>query len=253
MVGEGMVISQSLLHGAGAGGLRLSLPHCAAGADRAVLLTPPTPLTLCLPRIQSPAWCTLALGKRLSVLPYVVTAGLSVQPHFRENLLLLQTESLCPGREPLGWWMQAGFVFSHSYSRETAALSSCRLSLWPSHCTWGWQTQAGSVLSCSHPGREPLLQLRTEPLTYHRTRAGSPPPQEPEKGAGPSPKKAPQLEIGSLSVSVRGLSLVQLQSCTSLAALSLPFVSLKKGVPPLHAHVAFFYIPQVAVTPLSFF
>ena len=167
----GMVIPESLLHGAGPGGLSLSCPYYAAGTDRVVLLSLPTPLTLCLPRIQSPAWCTLALGKRLSVLPYVVTAGLSVQPHFRENLLLLQTESLCPGREPIGWWMQAGFVFSHSYSRETAALSSCRLSLWPSHCTWGWQTQAGSVLSHSPPGRELLSPAVDSASDLPRTQA----------------------------------------------------------------------------------
>ena len=65
--GREMVIPQSLLHGAGPSGLSLSCPHCATGADRVVLLTPPTPLTLHLARVQSPAPCALALGKHLSV------------------------------------------------------------------------------------------------------------------------------------------------------------------------------------------
>ena len=69
-----MVISQSLLHGARPSGLHLSHPPCALGADRAVL-APPTPLILCLARIQIPAPCTLALRKRLSVWRYVVLSG----------------------------------------------------------------------------------------------------------------------------------------------------------------------------------
>ena len=62
-----MVIPQSLLQGARPGGLSLSRPHCAPGADGVVLLTLPTPLTPRLARIQSPAVCTLAPGKHLSV------------------------------------------------------------------------------------------------------------------------------------------------------------------------------------------
>ena len=51
-------------------------------------------------------------------------------------------------------------------------------------------------------GGSHFLQLRTETLTYTRTQAWLPSPQVLEKGAGPSPKKAPQLEMGCLSVSV---------------------------------------------------
>ena len=53
----------------------LSRPHCAVGADRVVFLSPPAPLTLRLARIQSPASCALAPGKRLLVRQYVVPAG----------------------------------------------------------------------------------------------------------------------------------------------------------------------------------
>ena len=84
-------------------------------------------------------------------------------------------------------------------------------------------------------------------------RAGSPPPQVCEEGAGSSLKKAPQLEIRSLSVSVQGLYPVQIWSYNSLASLSLPLVSLQKAVPPLHAHAAFFLnLPHFTVTHLSF-
>ena len=70
-----MVICQSLLHGAGPSGLSLSRPHCAMGADGVVPLSPLTPLTLPLARIQSPTLCALELGKCLSVQQSVVPAG----------------------------------------------------------------------------------------------------------------------------------------------------------------------------------
>ena len=91
-----MVIPQSLLHSAGSGGFCLSLPHCTVGAGGAVLLSPPTPLTLRLARFQSPAPCAVALGKRLSVWPDLWSQlALSVPLHFMEDsLLLLWTEPL---------------------------------------------------------------------------------------------------------------------------------------------------------------
>ena len=164
-------------------------------------------------------------------------------------------------------------VLCHRTSGRTA-FSYCRLSCPPRRCR---QTQAGFVFSHSTPGRrlpfpnadctlcpgtEPrdgghrqvlyyraaiqggshFFQLWTEPLTYHGTQApGSPPPQVCKQEASPSPKKAPQLEIESLSVSVRGLSPVQIESCTSPSALSLPFVSSQKRVLPLRAHVTFLF------------
>ena len=42
----------------------------------------------------------------------------------------------------------------------------------------------------------------------------------------------------------RGFSLVQIQSYTSTASLSLPFVSPQKGIPPLHAYAAHFIFPS---------
>ena len=83
-----MAIPQSLLRGPG--GLRLSHPHCAVGPDGAVLLAPPTPLTLDLAGNQRPAPCALTLGKRLSVWHNMWSQlALSVPQHFREGCLLL--------------------------------------------------------------------------------------------------------------------------------------------------------------------
>ena len=42
---------------------------------------------------------------------------------------------------------------------------------------------------------------------------------------------------------VHGFSLVQIQSYTSIAYLSLPFVSLQKGIPSLHSYAAHFISP----------
>ena len=111
-----MVIPQCLLHGVRPSGLCHSL--CAVGADGMVLLTLPTPLTLCLARIQSPTLYTLALGKRLLVQPDMWSRlSLSVLAHFREDcLLLLQTALptllLRPGGGRCS--QHAGFVFSRS-------------------------------------------------------------------------------------------------------------------------------------------
>ena len=68
----GMVIPQYLLHGAGPSELRLSRPHCAG----AVLLSPPTPLTL---RFKVPL-DVLALGKRLSARDMWSQLALSMPP-----------------------------------------------------------------------------------------------------------------------------------------------------------------------------
>ena len=151
-----------------------------------------------------------------------------------------------------GRWTQAGFVFSHSTPGR-------QLPLPPADCTLSPATEPRGgghrqiLYYRAAPGREPLFQLQTEPLTYHHTQAGSPPPQVCEEGAGSSLKKAPQLEIRSLSVSVQGLYPVQIWSYNSLASLSLPLVSLQKAVPPLHAHAAFFLnLPHFTVTHLSF-
>ena len=85
-----MVIPESLLHGAGPGGLSLSCPYYAAGTDRVVLLSLPTPLTLRLARIQGPALCALALGKHLSGRDmWSQLAGFVCALHFREDRLLL--------------------------------------------------------------------------------------------------------------------------------------------------------------------
>ena len=153
----GRVIPQSLLHGAGPGGVSLSRPHCAAGGDWVVLLTLPTPLTLCLARIQSPAPCALALGKHLSVRPDMWSwLALSVPLHFREDRLLLLWTELPPSPRAPGVVDAGSLCLLPQHSRETALFSTCRRRPRPSPCAWGWRTQAGSVLSRSPPGREPL-------------------------------------------------------------------------------------------------
>ena len=68
-------------------------------------------------------------------------------------------------------------------------------------------------------------------------------PRYTNMAAGPSQKKALQLETGSLSVPIKGFFLVQIKSYTSPDALSLPFVSPQKGIPPLHAYAACFISP----------
>lgn len=157
--GGEMVMPQSLLHGAGPHGVSSSCLHCDKSADGVVLLAPPTPLTLHLASMQSPAPCTLALGKCLSVWSDMWSQlALSLPPHFREDhLLLLQTESCCPHREPPRVADAGSLCLFPQHSREMATFSSCRPHAWPSHCAQGWWTQAGSVLSHNPLGREPLF------------------------------------------------------------------------------------------------
>ena len=65
------------------------------------------------------------------------------------------------------------------------------------------------------------------------------------RAAHPSPGKAPQLEIVSFSILVPGFFLVQIQSYTSPAALSLPFVSPQEGIPSLHSSATGFLSPSL--------
>ena len=108
-VGEEMVIPQSLLYGAGPGGLSLSHPHCAMGTDKKVLFTLPTPLTLHLARIPSPARCTLALGTCLSVPRYVVPTGfVCATATSGRTTFSYCAHSHCPHHEPPGLHSTSG-------------------------------------------------------------------------------------------------------------------------------------------------
>ena len=69
-------------------------------------------------------------------------------------------------------------------------------------------------------------------------------PRYTNMAAGPSQKKALQLETGSLSVPIKGFFLVQIKSYTSPASLSFPFVFPQKGIPPVHAYAAHFISPS---------
>ena len=123
--------------GAGPGGLRSSCPHCAMGTDGAFPLSPPTPLTLHLARIQSLALWALALGKHLSVRPDMWSRLTSSVPqHFREDHLLLLTVPLTSPQSPQGWWTQADvgrLCLFPQHSREGATFSYCGLHPRPSH------------------------------------------------------------------------------------------------------------------------
>ena len=76
-------------------------------------------------------------------------------------------------------------------------------------------------------------------------------PRYTKRAASPSQKKVLQLEMGSLSVPVQGFSLVQIQSYVSPATRSLPFVSLQKGIPLLHAYEACFISPVCNHLPMG--
>ena len=60
----------------------------------------------------------------------------------------------------------------------------------------------------------------------------------------PRPNKAPQLEIRSLLVPVRGSPLIHIQPYTSAATLSLTYVSPQKGISSLHSYLAQFMYPS---------
>ena len=106
---------------------------------------------------------------------------------------------------------------------------------------------AGFALSRSTPGRGSLSATAdcTRDLVPEPG-AGSPPPQSRDPDSWPSPEQALQLEMGFFSVLVGGFSLVQIQSYASPAALSLPFVSLQKGIPLLCS----FHVSQFRITHL---
>ena len=165
MVGGGMVISQSLFQGARPGGLCLSRPHCAVGAD-VVVLAPPTPLTLCLARIQCPThsmhsgtrevplsvaicgpgwlclchctsgWADFSYCRLRAAALFVSPQGgrhrqaLSFPTALQGNscLILLQTE---PSTQPLcpGVADTGRFCAITQASREETTFSSCGLSL----------------------------------------------------------------------------------------------------------------------------
>ena len=78
------------------------------------------------------------------------------------------------------------------------------------------------------------------PCSTPDTNAGSSPPLPRCANREPSPraKKAPQSEIRSLSVPVRGSPLIHIQPYTSTATLSLTFVSPQKGISSLHSYLA---------------
>ena len=120
--------------------------------------------------------------------------ALSVPPHFRgQPTSPLRTESHCPCQEPPRVADAGRLCLFPQHSRETAALP-------PGDCALGPATVPGGgghrqVLSyrTALQGGIHFLQLRTEPQTHNRTQAWLP---------SSSPKKALQLEMGSLSVSV---------------------------------------------------
>lgn len=114
----------------------------------------------------------------------------------------------------------------------------------PRHPIYGlWLAGTGSLcpwsrytpFSHSTPGRallSPSADCASELVT--KPGAGSPLPLVREQGSRPSAEKAPQLEIGSLSVLIGGFSLVQIESYAAPACLSPPFVSPQRdpSVPP---------------------
>ena len=111
----------------------------------------------------------------------------------------------------------------------------------------GWGVvDAGRLCSIAQPTREGLLSpsvdcapaLPLKPmLAPHLPRCAN---REPR----PRPNKAPQLEIRSLSVPVRGSPLIHIQPYTSAATLSLTFVSPQKGISSLHSYLAQFMYPS---------
>ena len=131
------------------GGLRLSHPPCARGADRAVLLALPTALTLGLARIHSSAPRALALGKRLSVWPMCGPGWLCLC-HRTSG----RTAFYCGVRaatlavSPWGWWL----CFPTALQGD-----GCLFLLQTVPLAQPLRTQAGFVLSRSPPGRELLF------------------------------------------------------------------------------------------------
>ena len=127
-------------------------------------------LTPCLSRIQSPASCTLALGKHLSVQPNMWSQlALAVLQHFKEDchfLLWTAPLTLLPSRR---WWMQAGFVLSHSTPGRglLSPTVDCALNvaIEPGDCG---RRQALFYRAALQVGDSFLLQ-QTAPLTYHQT------------------------------------------------------------------------------------
>ena len=117
---------------------------------------------------------------------------------------------------PWGDRQQAAFVFSHSTPGRWPLFPPEDCTLGPANVPRGSGRKQLLYYCTALQGGNHFFQVRTESLTYHSTQTpGSPPPKVCERAASPSQKKALQLEIISLSVSVQGLSLVQIWSYTS--------------------------------------
>ena len=74
---------------------------------------------------------------------------------------------------------------------------------------------------------------------------GFPPPQVCELDSRTQSGESPTVRDWTFSIPIRGFSLVQIQSYSFPASLSLPFVSLQKGIPPICAYVACFISPSL--------
>ena len=120
----------------------------------------------------------------------------------------------------------------------------------------GWQMQPGSMLWCSPPGREPLLQLKTEPLTYHRTQAWLPFFPGVRAGSRLQSEESPTVRDQiPLSLSLRSFSCPDMVLHFPSRSFSSLCLSAEGGVPPPVPTQPFFgfNLPQFTVTHLSFF
>ena len=171
--------------------------------------TPPTPLTLCLARIQSPAQCALALGKRLSVRRYVVSTGFVCASTLQGGQPSPTVDSVAALTvSPQGGRCRQALSFPTALQGDSCLFLLQTAPLAQPLCPRGGGCRQVLYYHAALQGGNHFLQLWTELWPTTTSRAGSPPPQVHEQGASPSRKKALQLEIRSLSVSilVRGLS-----------------------------------------------
>ena len=119
--------------------------------------TLPTPLTLRLARIPSPAWCTLALGTCLSVPQYVVPTGfVCATATSGRTTFSYCAHSHCPHHEPPG-------LHSTSGKRRPFPPADCALSL-ATVPRGGRRRQILYYRAALQEGNH-FLQLRAEPLT----------------------------------------------------------------------------------------
>ena len=152
----------------------MSRPHCAAGADGAVLLAPPTALTLCLARIQSPALCSLVLGKCLSVLQYVFPTGFvcatALQGRLTSVADLLRLRAAALAASPWGGRCRQALSFPTPLQGNW----SCLILLQTEPSAQPLRPRVADAGRFCLQGGNHFLQLQTEPLTYHRTQAWLP-------------------------------------------------------------------------------